>query len=175
MGVESYLHKYAKVVVCSWLRKKIRLGKNFKGLNNLDICLIDDAKSPMFNVFDEYPVCMCSDIDDNVIIGVDVLWDVWLQENNLLDKIKSRNKIPTKFELDQLKDKLKCITIFDIGIIDQGKLKYVIEIKHTHPCTPKKIKFIKEHNLIGYELDAQKIMEQVKLPYTAPIENEWKE
>ena len=56
MGVESYLHKYAKVVLCAWLRKKIRIGATFKGLNNIPISLESPKQSPMYNVYPEYPV-----------------------------------------------------------------------------------------------------------------------
>jgi hypothetical protein len=190
MGVESYLHKYAKIVVCSWLRTKIRIGEKFKGLDNIKLSLKLPKQSPMYSVYSEYPVCKSlikpennnvnnidniENIDNNIstIIGLDVMWDVWLTNNNLNDKVKSKTRIPTIYELKDIADKLEIITVFDIGIVDESKLKYVFEIEHTHASTARKIKFIEDNNLIGYELSAQKVMEQVKLPFNIPINKEW--
>jgi len=175
MGVESYLHKYAKVVVCSWLRKKIRIGSNFKGLNNVELSLESKKEGPMFNVYPEYPVCKCktSTLEKVAIVGLDVMWDKWLKDNGIDDKVKSRTRIPTIYELKDMSDKLEIITVFDIGVIDESKLKYVFEIEHTHACELKKIKFIEDNGLFGYELSAQKVMEQVKLPFMLPINRSW--
>lgn len=174
MGVESYLHKYAKIVVCAWLRKKIRIGAKFKGLNNIPLDLELPKKSPMFSVYPEFPVC--KSISDGKLVGIDIEWIEWLTQNNLQTLIKSKSKIPTVYELKEHKEletKLKLVSVFDIGIVDKGSLKYIFEIEHTHPSTPKKIKFIKEHKIIGYEISAQKVMEKVKLPYAIDIENSW--
>lgn len=171
MGVESYLHKYAKIVVASWLRRKIRIGTKFKGLNNIPLELELPKKSPMFGVYTEFPVCKT--LDDGKLIGLHIKWEEWLNDNGLLSKIKSKTKIPTIYELKDLSDKLKIMSIFDIGIVDKGELKYIFEIEHTHACTPRKIKFINKHKIIGYELSAQKVMEQVKLPYAIDINTYW--
>lgn len=181
MGVESYLHKYAKVVVCSWLRKKIRIGEKFKGLNNISLSLKLPKESPMYGVYPEYPVCKSllkadgceASINTNQIVGLDIMWDKWLKDNGLDAKVKSRTRIPTLYELKDMTQHLEVITIFDIGLVDEGKLKYIFEIEHTHACTAKKIKFIEENNLIGYELSAQKVMEQVKLPFTIAINRQF--
>lgn len=171
MGVESYLHKYAKIVVASWLRKKIRIGPKFKGLSNIPLELEFPKKKPMYNVYTEFPVCK-SLIDDK-IIGIDVEWDKYIDEHDLQSNVRSKTKIPTIYELKDMNDKFKLLSIFDIGIVDKGKLKYIFEIEHTHACTPRKIKFINNHKLIGYELSAQKVMEQVKLPYAIDINTSW--
>jgi hypothetical protein len=174
MGVESYLHKYSKVVVCAWLRKKIKIGEKFKGLSNIPLRLASPKQSPMYNVYQEYPVCKSLIEDEkSKIVGIDVLWEDWVRDNDLKKYVKSRFSIPTVYELKELKDKIELITVFDIGVIDNGTLKYIFELEHTHPCTAKKIKFINDHKLIGYELSAQKVMEQVKLPYAIDIRNSW--
>lgn len=176
MSVESYLHKYAKIVVASWLRKKIRIGPKFKGLNNIPLELELPKKSPMYGVYTEFPICK-SFIDPNnpIIVGIDITWDQYIDKYDLQSNIKSKTKIPTVYELKDLvsDNKLKILSIFDVGIVDKGKLKYIFEIEHTHACTPKKIKFIHKHKLIGYELRAQKVMEQVKLPYAIDIKTSW--
>ena len=176
MGIESYLHKYSKIVMCAWLRKKIKIGTTkFKGLNNIPLDLKSPKKGPMFNVYPEYPVCKNKgpNVEDTSVIGLNVMWDEWLTNNNLNDKVKSKSRIPTVYELKDLSDIVEVITIFDIGVVDDGKLKYIFEIEHTHACTPRKIKFINEHELIGYEISAQKVIEQVKLPYCIDINREW--
>ena len=174
MGVESYLHKYSKVVVCAWLRKKIKIGTTkFKGLNNIPLELVSPKNAPMFNVYPEYPVCKSKDKSNTNIVGLDIMWKDWLTQNNLDSKVQSKSRIPTIYDLKNMTDRLEVLTIFDIGVVDDNKLKYIFEIEHTHACTPKKIKFINEHNLIGYELSAQKVMEQVKLPYCIEVNKEW--
>lgn len=174
MGVESYLHKYAKVVVSSWLRKRIRIGENFKGLSNitLDIDYTELKKQkPMHGVYMEYPVC--EDTKTKKKVGIDILWDDWLKDNKMESKVKSKNRIPTSYELKEMESELKVLGLFDIGLVDDGKLKYVFEIEHKHPSTAKKIKFIKDNVIKGYEISAQKVMEQVKCPYAIELINEW--
>jgi hypothetical protein len=174
MGVESYLHKYAKVVVSSWLRKKIRIGKKFKGMSNLKLDLdYEELKKqkPMLGVYMEYPVC--KDMKTKKKIGIDIMWNKWLVDNNLDSKVKSKSRIPTSYELKDIESYAKVVGVFDIGIITNNKLKYVIEIEHKHPTTPKKIKFIQDNNIKGYEISAQKVMEQVQCPFTIDCLNEW--
>jgi len=66
MPVESYMHKYAKMVLASWLRKKIRIGEKYKGLDNISLPI--KGKSPMYNVYVEYPVC-CLKNNPTIIVG----------------------------------------------------------------------------------------------------------
>jgi hypothetical protein len=54
---ESYMHKYAKTVLASWLRKKIRIGEKFKGMCNIPLKL-GDKRPPCMDIYIEYPVCM---------------------------------------------------------------------------------------------------------------------
>lgn len=171
MTVESYLHKYAKIVVAAWLRKKIRLGSTFQGLNNIPIAINTPIGTPMYNVYTEYPVCL--DKNDNSIVGLQCSWTDWLDKNNV--QVHGKHNVPTFKELkdEHLKDKLKILYVFDIGIVDDGKLKYIFEIEHTSPCTDDKIKFINDNKIIAYELSAQKIMEQVKLPYCFEPSKKW--
>lgn len=169
MGAESYLHRYAIVVMCSWLRKKIRIGPKFKGLNNIPLDLEYPKKSPMYSVYPEYPVCKDK---SGCLVGLQCSWDEWLTSKKL--KVKSRSGIPSSYELkDQFKDKLKIISIFDVGVVDKGKLKYIVEIEHTHPCTAKKIRFIESNGIIGYEISAQKVMEKCGSPYMIDTLKEW--
>ena len=46
MPVESYMHKYAKTVLASWLRKKLRIGEKYKGLENIPLRFSKNALLP---------------------------------------------------------------------------------------------------------------------------------
>ena len=158
MSVESYLHKYAKTVMASWLRKLT--GRNFRGLNNIGITLKNKPTGPMFGVYTEYPVCQ--DTQSKSLIGIDESWEHWLSNNNVTAKAK--HGIPTRWELKEWKDKCKMIHIFDIVVLDNTQIAYAFEICHKHPIEDPKIEFVKQHEIPCYEVAAQWIMEKCKLP-----------
>lgn len=170
---ESYLHRYAKVTLSSWLRKKIRIGPNFKGLNNIDLSGASSGLSklsPMYGVYTEYPVC--SDGSDQ-IIGLTITWSEWLTKNNIT--VNNKTNIPTVYDIKQFDKKLKVklLYVFDVAIVDSVGIKYVFEIEHKNPSTPEKVQFLLDRKIIGYEISAQKIMEQVKLPYNIEFLHYW--
>ena len=173
MGVESYMHKYAKVVLATWLRKKIKVGANYKGLDNIPLP-IEQKISPMFNIYVEYPIC--KDKDGN-IIGLTMLgdhngeyihpWEQWLKNNN--KKVGAKHNIPTNYELKGFEeDGIKILHIFDLVSMDsvKGRVESVFEIRHKHPVTEYKKKFIEESGLKGYEISAEWIMNKVKSPFS---------
>lgn len=176
MGVESYMHKYAKVVLAGWLRKKVRIGEKFKGLDNIQLTLSDTpSKKPMCNVYTEYPIC--KDKNGN-IIGLKIQntntqnknehpWDEWLKNNNR--KVSAKHNVPTSYELKQYVDskELTILHIFDLVYINPitKSVESVFEIMHKHPVTEYKKKFIEEYNLKGYEISAEWIMNKVQSPF----------
>lgn len=172
---ESYLHRYSKIVLASWLRKHIRIGKNFKGLKgfNLDLdwafCKNCTHKG-MYSVYMEYPIC--KDLETNEVIGKSPdSWKNWLTKNCI--GVSSKSGLPNVFEIKSLIEgkhpKLKILHTFDVVIIDKDGLKYVFEICHKHGCENKKIKWLEDNDVIGYELEAQWIMERVDCPYNVEI------
>lgn len=186
MGVESYMHQYAKVVLASWLRKKVKIGSKFKGLANINLTLNDSPKlyAPMYNVYSEYPIC--KDKNGQIIglqFGADLLdgsklisnhgWDQWCQDNNT--KFASKHNVPSSYELKKYIDskELTILHIFDVVYIhpDTKNLECVFEIMHKHPVTEYKKKFIKEHSLKGYEISAEWIMNKVDSPFNVECIN----
>lgn len=103
MGVESYLHRYAKITLAGWFRKRIRIGEMYKGLNNIDLVLDWEwcqTKTPKgtCGVYMEYPVC--KDIKTKKIIGLtEGSWGRWLKKNEL--SVSSKTDIPTLYELNE--------------------------------------------------------------------------
>lgn len=167
MGVESYMHKYAKVVLSTWLRKKIRIGDTYKGLANIPTP--SKGSAPMYNTYSEYPVCKDK---NNKIIGLKPLnpknghsWSEWLKNNG--KKVSQKHNIPTSFELKQWESELTPLHIFDIAILDPDTMMVhsVYEIQHQHPVTEHKKKFLEDHNIKCYEISAEWIMNKVKSPF----------
>lgn len=169
MTVESYMHKYAKTVLASWLRQKVRVGEKYKGLENIPLPV--KGKSPMFNVYVEYPVCSFND----ELVGVtgntdsDHPWISWLNKNG--KKAKAKHGVPSSFELKDWEKagcKLKILHVFDVAVIDPetGCLHSVYEIQHKHPVTEYKKKFLEDNDIDGFEISAEWIMNKVKAPFT---------
>lgn len=170
---ESYLHRYSKIVLASWLRKQIRIGEKFKGLNGFELILDWDfckkcTDKGLYSVYLEYPVCI--DTKTKQTIGLTLeSWRQWLTDNNI--NVSAKCGIPNPFELKDIAKKasLKLLHIFDVVIIDTEGLKYVFEICHKHECDNSKIEWIKNNNIYGFELDATWIMERVESPYNVEI------
>lgn len=183
MPVESYMHKYAKTVLASWLRKKIRIGEKYKGLENVPL-KCSKKRPPSLDVYLEYPVCLDKQTKDIVGIvgsscgtltpgkdtGECLIWAEWLKKQG--KKVRSKNGVPSVWEIkDTFKKELKILAVFDIGVIDNGKLYSVFEVRHKHAIDDKKWAFIKEHSLECYEIDATWIMEKVKPPFSVQLLN----
>lgn len=174
-GVESYMHRSAKQIVGTWLRKRSRVGVNFKGLQPLLPHLPVHPKKPMFGVYEEYPVGYDRATNDPVGFSravdtarFDTDWDRWVDGNPELSSVK-RTGIPTVKELtahEAWKTKVKMECVFDLGVVDaEGKLCYVIEICHKNPMSDKKIAWLAENGLGWCELSAEWVMNRVKPPF----------
>jgi hypothetical protein len=187
MGVESYMHKYAKVVLAGWLRKKVRIGEKFKGLDNIILTLSNTPKtSPMCNVYSEYPIC--KDKNGNIIglsmndesqiqsqtqsqiqsqTQIQHPWEKWLHDNKR--KVSAKHNVPTSYELKEYVDskELSILHIFDLVYINPNtkSVESVFEIMHKHLVTEYKKKFIEENKLKGYEISAEWIMNKVQSPF----------
>lgn len=177
MTVESYMHKYAKIVLASWLRKKIRVGQSYKGLDNFPVPNVK-AKSPMYDVYLEYPIC--KDTSGN-IVGLSYVnnensntsnkqiachpWEQWLKDNK--KSVSAKHMIPSSFELKKWESELTILHIFDVAIVNSEtcQLHSVYEVQHKHPVTEYKKKFIQNNNFKCYEISAEWIMNKVKPPF----------
>ncbi len=168
-GVESYMHRFAKQTVASWLRNRSKVGVNFKGLQPIMKDLPLHTQRPMFGIYEEYPVCRtlsdviglnkCLEITCN---ATDHSWNCWSSANG--KKTCQRHGIPTLRELGEWN--LTINWLFDIGVVDnEGNLCFVAEICHKNPMNDAKINWLKEHNIPWIELSADWIMNRVKGPF----------
>jgi hypothetical protein len=132
---ESYMHRYAKTTLGSWLNRKA--SKKLPHILN-DIFI---PTSQNYKIYYEYPIC--SDKHGN-IIGLDKPWT---------------NKIPSYRQLKNNKD-LNILFIFDVVYFEDNSIKYIYEICYKSPITDKKINFLKKYNLECYELSAQDILDK---------------
>lgn len=182
-GVESYMHRYAKQVVGSWLRNRSRVGVNFKGLQPIlqHLPLMDKSTSPMFGVYEEFPVAHECDTNAWVGVGGDLKledsfetdWHRWCAQEPLAHSVPrpttvKRTGIPMLKELTKPEWKA-AVTVdwmFDVGVVDpSGVLCYVVEICHKNPMSDAKIAWLTEHNIGWCELGAEWVMSRVKPPF----------
>lgn len=162
MSCESYMHKYAKIVLASWLRKKIKIGEKYKGFPSVDMTSLgifpnNRGTKPMWNVWLEYPVCQYQ----NKVIGLDGQWKKYLDQNKL--KVNSRHNIPTRYEVSKMD--ITGLYFFDVAIVDEEGIKAVFEVRHKHDMTPDKIAWLEKYKIPYYEIDATWIMSRVKPPF----------
>jgi hypothetical protein len=174
MPIESYLHKHAKKVFAGWLHKYFRIGQNFKGMNGIDLNINWEWCRRHNAILIEYPVCV--DRKTKKLIGLmpennseikGIEWSDWLKSQSL----SINASVPNHYDLKKWKEekRLKILYIFDIAVIDNSGLKYVFEVCHKSPSSDKKIKWLNDHKIKGYEISAGWIMNQVKSPYTIEI------
>ena len=175
-GVESYLHRYAKQTIGSWLRGGIRVGENFKGLQPLFASVPIGMPAPMYGVYEEYPIAKTqlglqrcchlteSDKSCNCLTG----WHCYQtngSSNGLTGlTVAHRHGIPTIKEL--VNAKLPIDFIFDIGIVNaSGQLCCVVEVCHKNPMQPNKIKWLTDNGVAWFEVSAEWVLNQVRSPF----------
>jgi len=136
---ESYLHRYAKEVFASWIREKISgpAGSYF----------IFDWKEGC-QVKLEYPIWSreITDSTTKEIFGINPIWNDAPDYNTLISR---------GFRLE---------AVIDIAICDGSRLKYAVEVVHTHKTPCNKLHFLGTHGIPVYEISATWIMNQIKRP-----------
>jgi hypothetical protein len=177
MSVESYLHKFAKQTVATWIRGRVKVGAKFKGLQPMGDAIPFGMEAPMCGVYEEYPIlrdrtglqrvcCQSDDVADadrcNHLTG----WHCYVHSNPGKLTIPHKHGIPTLKALSEAKmPAAECV--FDVGVIDTtGKLCCVVEICHTNPMNAKKIKWLTDNNVTWYEISAEWVMKQIRSPYS---------
>lgn len=145
---ESYAHKFAKETVASWFREKWDQPSGRGSYFTFD--WQPDPSDGQHGIKLEYPILSRSMADGTKeILGISTVWD----------------KYP---DLDCLAAKMQVEAVLDIGICSNGKLVYGIEIVHKHPCSAKKLLFLKQmqlkYGLKVYEVNASWILDQVRRP-----------
>lgn len=149
------MHRFAKQTVATWVRGRSRVGANFKGLQPvLDLIPMQPkSASPMFGVYEEYPVCTSK-------IGLlGVAASEWKSSGVKASKahgIPLAKDIGAWNEKCSKEQKLKLEWLFDVGVVDPvtSKLCFVIEIRHTNPMTDEKIAWLDEQGISWLEMSA---------------------
>lgn len=159
---ESYMHRFAKQTLAGWVRGRIRIGENFKGLQPLTKIISIGTEAPMFGVYEEFPVTKEG-------IGLSVNRETYPDAKHGWETVGSRFKlkhnIPLKKELDALQIKPKYF--FDIGIVNpEGRLYCVLEVCHKHSIRDDKIQWLKDHNIEWVEFSAEWILNQCHSPFS---------
>jgi len=139
MGNETYLHRYAKQTLASWLRRK-RSGGKFKWmLQDVSVSEWKSSSSKTVGVCIEYPIVKTTGGEYQ---GHTISWN---------------NNIPTYYQLKR--DQIKPEFMFDIAVInDSGEVESVFEVEYKSPMTAKKIKFLNDHGIKYYQIPAINIM-----------------
>lgn len=149
MGHESYMHYYAKEIVQGWLVSAWKFNRKHSYDNKLYI--FDwkiDCSDCNYGVRLEYPILSKRRPDGTkMILGVSTIWDEYP-------------------DLDKLADDIKVEMVLDIAIVEEGALKYGLEIVHKHICSQRKRDFILEYltKVPIYELSAEWVLNQLVGP-----------
>jgi hypothetical protein len=164
-SVESYMHLYAKQVLASWLRNRVHVGANFKGLQPIcNFVPYQNQTAPMMGVYEEFPVCTTRDLQCNA--KYPTIWHELSDTSNFA--VKKKHGIPSVKELSD--GGYKPSFIFDVAVFERknelSRLNCVFEICHTHPMDEAKIQYLKTHDIKWFELSAEWIMNQVRSPFS---------
>ena len=159
---ESYMHKYAKSTLATWLRKK-RCGAKWC-LQNIDCGTNIANTSPNYGVFLEYPIAknkssgkiegLNPKIDDNGKL-------IW-SDNFNSDKIIRKDCVPIYKEL--VDNNYIVLCVFDIIMVDTNNIRFAFEINHKHPIDDKKEKSIKDWGIKCYEISAISVLDNTRIP-----------
>lgn len=153
MGVESYMHRFAKQTLAGWLR---------------DACFASDSvkigpfswrvnrPGPSFGVWEEYPVCADR-------MGLSVVWDEYPLR---ADGCCFNTAPPTRDDLIDLY--APPAVIFDVAIQHKGQIIYAIEVVHKNDLSDEKLSRIRDlrdgQMLHVYKVPARWILSQVDVP-----------
>jgi hypothetical protein len=185
-SAESYLHRDAKAVLASWLRKRARVigsGSQYKGLQGLpladgtDCAMLD---SVMRGVYLEYPVCKT---ENKGVVGLRRLcpkecqhvtgWHCFASQHPTIQAPK--HGIPTAKQIREYNattkktadnPKLKVQYFLDVAEVDHnGVLRTAYEVIHKHECDGEKVAWFDGTGICWHEISALWIMERVKPPF----------
>jgi hypothetical protein len=144
---ESYMHYYAKIILEEWLVSAWNYNKKNGYDNKLYIlewkidCSISNCGIRL-----EYPILSKLMADGSkTLLGVSHAW------KNYPD-------------LEKLADNVKVEAILDVAIIEDGSLKYGIEVVYKHICSKKKRDFLTlyQDQFKVYEISAEWVLGQLR-------------
>lgn len=129
MGVESYMHLYAKATLLGWLRDAARAadGNNYASLQGSPISWRVNRDAPHFGIWEEYPISM--------EYGLTPVWDEF-------DCHQWQDAPPTREQCSEIGHRAECI--LDIAIQHKGVISYGIEIVHKNDVSDSKLQRLRE-------------------------------
>ena len=146
---ESYMHYYAKELIQQWLISAWKF--NMKNGYNNTLYIFDwkiDCSDPNYGVRIEYPILSKLRPDGTkMALGIDTVWG-W-------------GEYPS---IDNLDMGVKVEAVLDIAIVEDGHIKYGIEVVHKHLCSKKKRSFLKTtvSGVLVYEISAEWVLSQIR-------------
>lgn len=147
---ESYMHYYAKYTVQEWLISAWQYNRRHGYDNKL---YIFDWK------------ISCSDENHGIRLEYPILSKMAPNGNKILMGFPSLwVNYP---DLDNLMEGVKIEAVLDLVIINDGRVKYGIEIVHKHVCGKAKRDFLKtlsQQSFKAYELSAEWVLSQIQGP-----------
>jgi len=144
--MESYMHYYAKEVLQQWLISAWKYNRQHKYSNKLYIFEWKiDCRDSNYGIRLEYPILSRRSEAGTQVLGVN---PVWVDYPDI-----------TKGDPD-----IKVEAVLDLAIVEDGHLKYGLEVVHKHVCPQSKRTFIQKHlcDVPVYEISAEWILSQVK-------------
>jgi hypothetical protein len=143
------MHYYAKEIIQDWLISAWKFNKKHGHRNTLSI--FDwkiDCGDQNHGVRLEYPILSKLRPDGTkMILGVSTIWS---------------KSYP---DLDQLADGVKVEAVLDVAIIEDGAVKYGIEVVYKHLCPRRKRDFLNGiKGLQVYEVSAEWVLSQIRKP-----------
>lgn len=146
---ESYMHFYAKEIIQEWLISAWKFNRKHGYDNKLFI--FDwkiDCSDPNYGIRLEYPILSKLRPDGTkMVLGIDTIWSEYPDTEKLAEGVRME-------------------AVFDVVLIEEGHVKYGIEVVHKHVCSKEKRKFLKEEckNIPVYEISAEWVLGQIKGP-----------
>jgi hypothetical protein len=148
---ESYMHYYAKEILQKWLISAWKYNDKNSYENKLYILeWLIDHKEDNYGIRLEYPILVKK--SGNHVMGVDHVWSIYP-------------------DLNKLSDDVKVEAVLDVAIIENGSLKYGLEVVHKHTCSQYKRDFLKRQcpTVKIYEISAEWILNQLNEPIPPKI------
>ena len=161
---ESYMHKYAKLVLAQWLREVAQEAESTGSAGCcLDpICWKVDGRAPNYGIHIEWAV-----MDSG--LGLKYPLDAW---DNIPIMEKQGFSNPPSVEELRLAGYPHPKAILDVAVQDAGAIAYGIEVIHTSPVSAEKYIFLRDAAYYPFrllEVEAVWILNQIGKPSTLKL------
>lgn len=162
---ESHMHLQAKRVLYDQIIKAAKKTKS-ENKNVFGIFTWDSKGTEPYGVYEEFPM---SPVNNYTSFWANVNWkkDELFKEGKDL----SQKSVPTWEDLQKENIPVTCIP--DIAIIENGRMKYAIEIIYKNSTDLKKKQFYAEHNIFAIGIRAEWVLRQNSRSEIKELRLEW--